>query len=106
MLQVARVATPPELSAGVAWLQSIAASALLFVSALVHEFSHALVARQHGAVAPGASAWTAYLALSRSGAPRIAVVDEGRLVGVVIHAGLRNLLAADTLQSAAGQRAA
>jgi Zn-dependent protease len=59
------------------------------------------------AVVSGASAWTAYLALSRRGAPRIAVVDDGRLVGVVTHADLlRNVLAADDVQAPAGRRAA
>jgi Zn-dependent protease len=58
------------------------------------------------AVTPAASAWTAYLALSRRGAPRIAVVDGGRLVGVVSHADLQNARAADRLYAAAGRWAA
>jgi CBS domain-containing protein len=57
------------------------------------------------ALAPGAPAWTAYLALSRSGAPRIAVVDGGRLVGVVSHADLQHARDTDGLH-AAGRRAA
>jgi Zn-dependent protease len=57
------------------------------------------------ALAPGAPAWTAYLALSRSGALRIAVVDGGRLVGVVSHADLQHARDADGLH-AAGRRAA
>jgi len=47
------------------------------------------------AVMPEASAWTAYLALRRSGAPRIAVVDHGRLVGVVSRRDLQQALALD-----------
>jgi Zn-dependent protease len=58
------------------------------------------------AVAPEASAWTAYLALSRRGVRRVAVVDGGRLVGVVSHADLQNARAADGLHAAAGRRAA
>jgi Zn-dependent protease len=58
------------------------------------------------AVASDSPAWTAYLALSRNGAPRIAVVDGGRLVGVVSHADLQSVLAADGLGAGVGRRAA
>jgi Zn-dependent protease len=58
------------------------------------------------AVVSEAPAWTAYLALSRSGAPRIAVVDGGRLVGVVSHGDLQKVLAVDDQHVAAGRRAA
>jgi Zn-dependent protease len=38
----------PELSAGAAWLNAVAAAALLFLSVFLHELFHALVALQQG----------------------------------------------------------
>ena len=40
--------TLPELSSVAAWLGGLAAALLLFVSVLLHELSHSLVARAHG----------------------------------------------------------
>jgi Zn-dependent protease len=58
------------------------------------------------AVNSKASAWQAYLSLSRTGAPRLAVVDGGRLVGVVSRRDLQQILTLDDLRAGGSRRAA
>jgi Zn-dependent protease len=43
----------PDSSTGVAWLHGVLAAALLFVSVLLHELSHAVVALEHGVPVAG-----------------------------------------------------
>jgi Zn-dependent protease len=43
----------PDVSPGAAWLHGVLAAALLFVSVLLHELSHALVAIEHGVPVTG-----------------------------------------------------
>jgi Zn-dependent protease len=58
------------------------------------------------AVAPDASAWQGYLTLDRTGAGRLAVIEAGRLVGVVSHRDLQHALAAEDFRADRQRRAA
>jgi Zn-dependent protease len=67
----------------------------------------ALVVREPDhVVTPTASAWEAYAALSRRSAGQLAVVDGGRLVGVVNRRDLQDVLESDDTRRTFGRRAA
>jgi Zn-dependent protease len=67
----------------------------------------ALVARGHDSiVTPTASAWEAYTWLTRRGAAHLAVLDGGRLVGVVDRRDLQRVLAREDVPPAVDRRAA
>jgi Zn-dependent protease len=57
-------------------------------------------------VTPDASAWQGYLTLARTGAPRLAVIDSGRLVGLVSPHDLRRALTEPAPAVVASRRAA
>jgi Zn-dependent protease len=56
-------------------------------------------------VAPGDSAWQAFLAVTRSGHAPVAVVDDGALVGVVTQRDLQPLVLADRRRPGAARGA-
>jgi len=57
-------------------------------------------------VSPESSAWLAFLKTARSRGGRVAVVDHGRLVGVVSHRDLEHAASVEQLRAGAGRRAA
>ena len=67
----------------------------------------ALVPRGHDSVVtPTASAWEAYTRLRRRGAAHVAVLDGGRLVGVVYHRDLQRVLEREDTAPTVDRRAA
>jgi CBS domain-containing protein len=52
------------------------------------------------------SAWSAFMKLSRNRAGRVAVVDGGRLVGIVSHRDLQRVLAVETVRTTITRKAA
>jgi Zn-dependent protease len=66
-----------------------------------------VVPEQDQAITPGATAWEAFAKLSRRGAARLAVLDGGRLVGVVNRRDLQHVLEErEEAGSTVGRRAA
>jgi Zn-dependent protease len=57
-------------------------------------------------VAPRDSAWTAFLKIARNRVGRVAVVDEGRVVGIVSHRDLQHVLAVERVRANLADRAA
>jgi hypothetical protein len=57
-------------------------------------------------VAPGDSAWVAFMKVAGSSAGRIAVVDDGHVVGIVSHRHLQDVLTADERAAGRGARRA
>ncbi len=58
------------------------------------------------AVGPESSAWLAFLKTARNRAGRVAVVDHGRLVGILSHRDLERAAAVEHLRAGVGHRAA
>ena len=65
-----------------------------------------LVVRPGDAVGPEVSAWEGYLALDHTRASQLAVVEGGRLVGVIGRRDLQRALAVERVRADVGRRAA